>query len=41
MAIWKKALILVVIGTIVGWFLAFGPVETSDEATPDERRLME
>jgi len=38
---WKKALLLLVIGTIVGWFLAFGRVETSDEATPDERRLME
>jgi len=41
MAVLKKALVLFVIGTIVGWFLNFGPVETYEDLEPDERQWME
>lgn len=41
MAVLKRALILLAIGTIVGWFLNFEPVETYEDLEPTERRLVE
>lgn len=41
MAVLKKALVLLAIGTIVGWFLGFAPAGQRDEPDPAERQWME